>query len=486
MDTRILFALKQGPRSLDNHIREFLACAHYSDLPDIILIEIFCDGINQPLRSQLRREGPRSSLSCFFGFCFDDCWLTIHCGCRGWECAGLVCSALVGAVVEVSCPVCSALVGVCLVCSALVGVCLVCSALVGVCLVCSALVGAWSARVTPRLRRPARVTPRLRRPARVTPRLRRPARVTPRLRRPARVTPHLRRPARVTPRLRRPARITSRLRRPARITSRLRRPARVTSRLRRPARVTSRLRRPARVTSRLRRPARVTSRHSGLPSVPSRPCCLVRPALVGSCLIGPTWTWPSVPSPASTSAPPPSWILLCVSVWKPLLGGGLCYESGCHSLQLHITHGLHLPSYTAPTHSHPPSHQSLPLWPRLLSGYPLCLPPALTHCSASVYVSALSTLPSIPLFDICLSDPLFPLKKPQVDPFASDQSSQYQNHDTFLGSWLLYCPKYRNETLWNQTAQNSLQKMSGLILEVKNCGLHKKLISHHFIVHLRQ
>ncbi len=83
MDTRILFALKQGPRSLENHIREFLACAHYSDLPDIILIEIFCDGINQPLRTQLRREGPRSSLSSFFRFCFDG-WLTIHCGCRGW------------------------------------------------------------------------------------------------------------------------------------------------------------------------------------------------------------------------------------------------------------------------------------------------------------------------------------------------------------------------------------------------------------------
>ncbi len=68
MDTRVLFALKQGPRSLENHIREFLACAHYSDLPDIILIDIFCDGINQPLQTQLRREGPRSSLSCFLEF----------------------------------------------------------------------------------------------------------------------------------------------------------------------------------------------------------------------------------------------------------------------------------------------------------------------------------------------------------------------------------------------------------------------------------
>ncbi len=68
MDTRVLFALKQGPRSLEHHIREFSACAQDSDLPDIILIDIFCDGINQPLQTQLRREGPRSSLSCFLEF----------------------------------------------------------------------------------------------------------------------------------------------------------------------------------------------------------------------------------------------------------------------------------------------------------------------------------------------------------------------------------------------------------------------------------
>ncbi len=82
MDTRVLFALKQGPRSLEHHIREFSACAQDSDLPDIILIDIFCDGINQPLQTQLRREGPRSSLSCFFWVCVDY-WLTIHCGCSG-------------------------------------------------------------------------------------------------------------------------------------------------------------------------------------------------------------------------------------------------------------------------------------------------------------------------------------------------------------------------------------------------------------------
>ncbi len=57
----------------------------------------------------------------------------------------------------------------------------------------------------------------------------------------------------------------------------------------------------------------------------------------------------------------------------------------------------------------------LPYWPRLPTGYPLCLLPALIHCSASVYVSVLSTLPSIPLFDICLSDLLFVSIKLQVD-----------------------------------------------------------------------
>ncbi len=51
---KILLALKQGPRSLENYIREFLVIANYSDLPDCLLIEFFCDGINQPLRSELK------------------------------------------------------------------------------------------------------------------------------------------------------------------------------------------------------------------------------------------------------------------------------------------------------------------------------------------------------------------------------------------------------------------------------------------------
>ncbi len=207
-----------------------------------------------------------------------------------------LCSALEGA-----CLVCSALVGACLVCSALEGDSLVCSALVGDSLVCSALVGAClvcSALVGACLVCSALVGDSL-------------------------------------------------------VCSALVGTCLVCSALVGACLVCS-----ARVTSRLRRSTRVSSRHSSLPSVTSRLCCLFRPALVGSCLIGSSWTWPSIPCPGSTSAPPPSWSMLCVKRLEAALRGGLCHESGCHSLQLHITHGLHLPSCTALTHSHPPLHQS--------------------------------------------------------------------------------------------------------------------------------
>ncbi len=44
---------------------------------------------------------------------------------------------------------------------------------------------------------------------------------------------------------------------------------------------------------------------------------------------------------------------------RPLWGGALSrIWLPLTTLQLHITHGLHLPSFTALTHSHPPLHQS--------------------------------------------------------------------------------------------------------------------------------
>ncbi len=62
-----------------------------------------------------------------------------------------------------------------------------------------------------------------------------------------------------------------------------------------------------------------------------------------------------------------------------------CHESGCHSLQLHITHGLHLPSCTAHTLSRPPLHQSHSCHHSLINSDCLTTPAphSLTHIKAA-------------------------------------------------------------------------------------------------------
>ncbi|KAL0193898.1 hypothetical protein M9458_012194, partial [Cirrhinus mrigala] len=65
---RILFRIRQGPQALEQYICEFLAVSDHSSLPDCVLCEIFCDGVNEPLKARLRREGPRSSLAAFMDF----------------------------------------------------------------------------------------------------------------------------------------------------------------------------------------------------------------------------------------------------------------------------------------------------------------------------------------------------------------------------------------------------------------------------------
>ncbi len=57
--------------------------------------------------------------------------------------------------------------------------------------------------------------------------------------------------------------------------------------------------------------------------------------------------------------------MLCVKRLEAALWGGgsvmnlvATHYISCTTLQLHITYGLHLPSCTALTHSHPPLHQS--------------------------------------------------------------------------------------------------------------------------------
>ncbi len=60
MDAAILLlALKQGTRSLKGYVAEYLALANGSKLPDCILIDFFCDGLNKPVRSNVIHKGPR-------------------------------------------------------------------------------------------------------------------------------------------------------------------------------------------------------------------------------------------------------------------------------------------------------------------------------------------------------------------------------------------------------------------------------------------
>ncbi len=69
MDTAaLLLGLKQGTRSLEGYITEYLALANGSDLPDCILIDFFCDGLNQPLKAKVIQNGPRLSLSHFLDY----------------------------------------------------------------------------------------------------------------------------------------------------------------------------------------------------------------------------------------------------------------------------------------------------------------------------------------------------------------------------------------------------------------------------------
>ncbi len=66
--TKLLLAFEQVMRSLEDYAQEYLDLAYFSDLPDCVLIDFFCEGINQPLKSKLIREGLRSSLIQFMDY----------------------------------------------------------------------------------------------------------------------------------------------------------------------------------------------------------------------------------------------------------------------------------------------------------------------------------------------------------------------------------------------------------------------------------
>ncbi|ROL45175.1 Repellent protein 1 [Anabarilius grahami] len=56
-----LVSLRQGTRTLEVHIQNFLDIAHLSDLPDCALIDFFCYGLNEPPKGYLITNGPRGS-----------------------------------------------------------------------------------------------------------------------------------------------------------------------------------------------------------------------------------------------------------------------------------------------------------------------------------------------------------------------------------------------------------------------------------------
>ncbi len=45
----LLLSFKQGTQSLEDYIEDYLVLTNGSDLPDSLLVDLFCDGINQPL-----------------------------------------------------------------------------------------------------------------------------------------------------------------------------------------------------------------------------------------------------------------------------------------------------------------------------------------------------------------------------------------------------------------------------------------------------
>ncbi len=58
MDAAILLlVLKQGTRSLERYIAEYLALANGSELPDCMLIDFFCDGLNQTVKIKSDSSG---------------------------------------------------------------------------------------------------------------------------------------------------------------------------------------------------------------------------------------------------------------------------------------------------------------------------------------------------------------------------------------------------------------------------------------------
>ncbi len=273
------------------------------------------------------------------------------------------------------------------------------------------------------LLRPGGRLSRLHRPGGRLSRLLRPGGRLSRLLRPGGRLSRLLRPGGRLCRLLRPGGRLCRLLRPGGRLCRLHRPGGRLSRLLRPGGRLSRLLRPGGRLSRLLRPGGRLTCQSHFTSPPicqshptSPPTCQSHPTSPLTCqshLTSPLTCQSHLTSPLTCqshlTSPLSHWLLMDLALrslpWfhlrsTALLDYALCEVSGSRSLgggalsriwlplttlQLHITYRLHLPSFTAHTHSRPPLHQSHSCHHSLIN--PDCLitpaPHSLTHIKAA-------------------------------------------------------------------------------------------------------
>ncbi len=186
--------------------------------------------------------------------------------------------------------------------------------------------------------------------------------------------------------------------------------------------------------------------------------CLVCSALVGVCLIGSSWTWPSVPCHGSTSAPPPSWMMLCMwSVWKPLLGGGSVTNlvASHHSTTAHHQWTTTPIMHCTTTHTFPSTIAPITqLSPITIN--PDCLTTPAPHSHTHSYMHSLRSLvlpwltfPSVfPSVSICVLPGLLTLSPDRLLPASLTTPAYWLSSlsaacpDPLLCLWLRICLVY--------------------------------------------
>ncbi len=214
---RLLLSLKQGKRLLEDFTQEYLDVANDSDFPDDILIDFFCDGINQPLKSQLIREGPRSSLSRFLDYAL--------------LCTGS--SFTVGVVEEESGTAST-------------------SEMVDV----PECVHKMAATTTPR-----HVSAASHEPSQVTADVKKPSQVPADVKKPSQVPADVKKPSQVPADVKKPSQVPADVKEPSRVPADVKEPGQVPADVKEPSQVTAYVKEPSQVTANVKRSSQATVDH---------------------------------------------------------------------------------------------------------------------------------------------------------------------------------------------------------------------------------